>query len=125
MFCHLTCMLDFQLANGYRATKKGDVLPKLQTPRLNASLKGFGWRVSEEKIRPSADIADKVWEDLDGFGWILDGFGIFPIFRAENNFIRAGWNWFPLNLIHPFCWLDKNSRPSLILFRPVIENLRR
>ncbi|CAK9080567.1 unnamed protein product [Durusdinium trenchii] len=34
--------------------------PKVARP-LNASLKGFAWRVSEEKIRPSADMADKVY----------------------------------------------------------------
>ena len=76
-----------------RATKKGDVLPKLQTPRLNASLKGFGWRVSEEKIRPSADIADKVWEDLDGFGWILGGLGFFSFLELKKTSDRIGWNW--------------------------------
>jgi len=93
-------MLDFQLANGYRATKKGDVLPKLQTPRLNASLKGFGWHVSEEKIRPSADIADKVWEDLDGFGWILDGFGMdlgfFPFLELKTTSSELDEIGFPL-----------------------------
>lgn len=37
-------------------------VPKPAVTRpLNASLKGFGWRVSEERIRPSADIADKVY----------------------------------------------------------------
>ncbi|CAJ1460932.1 unnamed protein product [Effrenium voratum] len=38
--------------------------PKLTRPSgamLDASLKGFCWRVSEEKIQPSAEIADKVY----------------------------------------------------------------
>eukprot|EP00438_Fugacium_kawagutii_P032005 Skav201739 [mRNA] locus=scaffold2498:181055:189928:+ [translate_table: standard] len=37
-------------------------VPKPAAPRpLNSSLKGFCWRVTEERIQPSADLADKVY----------------------------------------------------------------
>lgn len=34
--------------------------PIVERP-LNGSMKGFGWRVTEDRIRPSADLADKVY----------------------------------------------------------------
>eukprot|EP00435_Cladocopium_sp_Y103_P043486 s2614_g12.t1 len=37
-------------------------VPKPTVARpLNENMKGFGWRVTEERIRPSADLADKVY----------------------------------------------------------------